>query len=233
MKRLLAPSMLVVLATSLLAQTPAHDPSDRLRAVLPATVADQVLARIAEAQAVQLPATAIENRALELAAKRIDPERIAADAGRTLANLEAGRAALQRGGETDPMDDEIVAAGSAMGKGVDGAEVSDLARSAPSGRSLVVPLFVISSLVDRGLPSDEALARVLERLQAKASDADLEGPPGDRGLALGKPPLTGQALALTKRTEFAGRPMSVPANRGQGARPGVPGRPDNPGSGRP
>ena len=51
-----------------LAQTPARDPSARLRQVLPADVAQRVLARIAEARARQLPAEALENRALKFAA---------------------------------------------------------------------------------------------------------------------------------------------------------------------
>lgn len=230
MKRLLImTAMLLAAAAPVRAQTPAYDPSDRLREVLPAAIVDQVLARIAEARAQQLPAAALEHRALELAAKRVDPELIAADAGRTLANLESGRAALHRGGEASPSDDEVVAAGSAMGKGVDGAQVSELAKSAPSGRSLAVPLFVISSLVDRGLPSDEALARVLERLQARASDADLSNDPG---VGLGKPALTGQALAATKAPAIGGRPTSVPPNRGADARPDIPTKPDTPG-GRP
>jgi hypothetical protein len=55
------------------AQVPASDPSARLRAVLPAQVAERVLARIAEARAHQLPAEALENRALKFAAKGVDP----------------------------------------------------------------------------------------------------------------------------------------------------------------
>src|SRR5450759_258759 len=55
------------------AQTPARDPSARLREVLPADVAQRVLARIADARARQLPAAALENRALKFAAKGVAP----------------------------------------------------------------------------------------------------------------------------------------------------------------
>ena len=58
------------------AQTPAKDPSARLREVLPADVAQRVLARIAEARARELPAEALENRALKFAAKGVDAKSI-------------------------------------------------------------------------------------------------------------------------------------------------------------
>ena len=57
-----------------IAQTPAKDPSARLREVLPADVAQRVLARIADARDHQLPAEALENRALKFAAKGVDPK---------------------------------------------------------------------------------------------------------------------------------------------------------------
>lgn len=215
------------------AQTPAYDPSSRLSEVLPAAVVDQVLQRIADARALQLPAAAIEHRALELAAKRVDPQLISADAGRTLDHLAAGRAALANGGAQQPTDGEIEAAGTALGKGVDGAQVSELARSAPSGRDLTVPLFVISSLVDRGLPSDAALAQVLQRLTERASDAEL-AQMGNRPdwAGTGRPDVTGTDLAATKRPASAGRPASVPNGMGSGMRPDLPVMPAHPG-GRP
>ena len=65
---------LLLLATVLVAQgsnaqVPSRDPSTRLREVLPADVAQRVLARIADARARQLPAAALENRALKFAAR--------------------------------------------------------------------------------------------------------------------------------------------------------------------
>ncbi len=59
-------SALIGTATSRVsAQTPAEDPSARLRQVLPADVAARVRARIADARARDLPAAALENRALK------------------------------------------------------------------------------------------------------------------------------------------------------------------------
>ena len=126
---------------------------------------------------------------------------------------------------------EIEAGAEAMRKGVEGGSVSLLAKSAPSGRSLAVPLFVIGSLTDRGLTSDEALQRVLTRLQARASDADLESLPGElpaQGASgqSNRPAETGRDFGQshkkpkTGRPATAGPPAGVPGNGGVKSNPG-------------
>src|SRR5215212_7609298 len=164
-------------AGTLGAQTPANDPSARLREVLPADVAQKVLATIAVARAHELPARALEQRALKFAAMGVEPNLIAKAIEQQEDRMEKAKDALDNARK--PSSDEIEAGAEAIRQGVDGAAVSELAKSAPSGRSLAVPLFVIGSLVDRGLPSDAALARVQERMQARASDAELERLPGE------------------------------------------------------
>src|SRR4051794_34810633 len=144
------------------AQTRAQDPSARLREVLPPDVAQRVLATIADARARQLPATALENRALKFAAKGVEPTRIERSVNEQAGRMDAARNALVAGRRSQPAADEIEAGAEAIRKGVGGAQVSLLAKSAPSGRSLAVPLFVIGTLTDRGLPSSQALQRVLE-----------------------------------------------------------------------
>ncbi len=152
------------------------------------------------------------------------------------------RALAQARGGRPATGDEVEAGAEAMRQGVDGAAVSALAKSAPSGRSLAVPLYVIGALADRGLPSDEALKRVQARLQARASDAELQKIPGElppqavAGQA-NRPAETGRDLAATKRpgagaagggAGVAGRPAGVPAPRGgagAGQRPSGTGRP--------
>jgi hypothetical protein len=206
------------------AQTPAYDPSARLREVLPADVAQKVLATIAEARAHELPARALEQRALKFAAKGVEPKLIARSIEQQSERMEKAKDVLNDARNSKPSDDEIEAGAEAMRQGVDGAAVSELAKSAPSGRSLAVPLFVIGSLVDRGLPSDEALARVLARLQARASDAELEKIPeglgasnANRPATAGRPANPGKALGTTRTS--GGPPAGVPANGGKGAKP--------------
>ena len=161
------------------AQTPAGDPLARLREVLPAEVAEQVIATVSAARARGLPAQALENRALKYAARGVAPAQIERAVADHAVRMERAQDALltARAGRR-PSGDEVDAAAEVMRMGVDGASVSALAKSAPSGRSLAVPLFVVGSLVDRGLPSDEALARVQDRLASRATDADLERMPG-------------------------------------------------------
>jgi hypothetical protein len=222
---------MLFVTTSASAQTPAADPSDRLRQVLPADVAEQVLAIIADARAHGLPAQALENRALKFAANGVDPKKIGKSIADQEARMEKAVSVLEDARGRKPDNDEVEAAADVSRKGVDGSAVSELAKSAPSGRSLAVPLFVIGSLVDRGLPSDEALQRVLDRLKARASDADLEKLPGELAANgqshSNKPALTGTALAGTKRPAGAGTAGGVGTGRPTTAGPpaGVPANP--------
>jgi hypothetical protein len=217
-------------ATVASGQTPAADPSARLREVLPGDVAERVLARIAEARARQLPAEALENRALKFAAKGVPALDIERSLAEQAERLGAARNALAAGRGAVPHGDEIEAGAEAMRKGVDGAEVSRLARTAPKGRSLAIPLFVIGSLTDRGLTSDQALASVLARLESNAPDAELERMPGElppqaagRGNAYGRDKARPDNAA--KKPQAAGRPAStpkpatVPGNAGKKAKP--------------
>jgi len=224
-----------------IAQTPARDPSARLREVLPADVAQRVLARIADARARQLPAEALENRALKFAAKGVDPRSIERSVNEQADRMENARAALANGRHAQPAGDEIEAGAEAMRKGVDGASVSLLAKSAPSGRSLAVPLFVIGSLADRGIPSDQAMQRVLQRLKDHASDSDFESMPGLLPAQAGagqanRPTSTGRDFGQSNRPASSGRPATagppagVPGNGGSKSNPGQSHRPPPPGN---
>jgi len=223
-------------AQSSLAQVPARDPSARLRQVLPADVAQRVLARIADARSHQLPAEALENRALKFAAKGVDPISIERSVNEQAARMEVARGALASARASAPAGDEIDAGAEAIRKGVDGSSISFLAKSAPSGRSLAVPLFVIGSLTDRGLSSDDALQRVLARLNARASDTDLESMPGElpskaSGGQGNRPTSTGRDFgqshkpASVGRPATAGPPAGVPGNGGVKSNPGQSHRP--------
>ena len=218
------------------AQVPAKDPSARLREVLPADVAERVLARIADARAHQLPAQALENRALKFAAKGVDPRNIERSVNEQAQRMESARSALVSGRGSSAAADEIEAGAEAMRKGVDGASVALLAKSVGRDRSLAVPLFVIGSLTDRGLSADQALQRVLSRLKSRASDADLEsmsGEPSAVGNAgQGRPEgQTGREFgqshrpANTGKPATAGPPAGIPGNGGKKSNTGQSHRP--------
>jgi hypothetical protein len=236
--------MLLVFATATIAPTlegqstgsAAADPSARLRQVLPPDVAAHVLTVIAGARTDGLPAGALEQRALKFAARGVPPadiERAIAEQAERQARvkvlLEAARGAAS--------DDEVDAGAEAIREGLDGHDVSALAKSAPSGRSLTIPLYVLGSLTSRGLPSDKALARVSQSLAAGAGDADLEALPAQalnsRG---GAPGEIGRDLGAARRPASApgasgppggGPPAGVPANGGEHRHPTGP--PNSPG----
>jgi hypothetical protein len=224
----------LALPAALVAQTPAHDASGTLEQVLPPSVAEQVLATIAEAQSRGLPATALAHRALELTAKGMPPTDIPGAIAGVETAMGAGKAALAAGGRAQVSDAEVEAAGVAEGNGVDGTTISALAKSAPSGRGLAVPLAVLTALMDRGLPADDALARVVARLEARASDQELAALPDQAGNGLDHwPATTAQTLAASRRPAWAGPPGVTPggvsppvaAPPGSGARPTVPTHP--------
>lgn len=233
MRMTLLVALMSIAIPTLDAQAPAHDPSGRLAELLSPEVAEGVLARIAEARARELPAQALEHRALELAVKGASgaevERRVAALAGA----MERARNGIAsgRGGTATP--DEISAGGEAIVRGVDGEAVSQLAASAPSGRSLAVPLHVLSSLMSRGLPADEAVARVHQRLLDRSTDQMMQDEASSVVVqeAPGRPTLTGRALAETLRPAPAGPPATLPASAGGSSRgPRTPpgGRPPTP-----
>ncbi len=247
----------VLAGGALRAQTPANDPSARLREVLPASVAEHVIAVIAAARAHDLPAAALENRALKFAAKGVEPKDIERSVVEQANRMQKAKDVIDQARTRKATGAEVEAGAEAMRQGVDGAAVSALAKSAPSGRSLAMPLFVIGQLVDRGLPSDAALKRVQERLMAKATDADLEkmsrelptqaangrsnrpATAGHQGAGTGNMPATmpagnpmtgGRPSTMPK----AGPPAGVPANAGAGTKMTPPAKPPMvPGSRKP
>src|SRR4029434_10946107 len=110
----------------------AYDPSPRLREVLPADVAERVLARIAAARSRGLPAQALERTALKGAARSVAPEEIERAVAAQGQRLDRSKAALSRAPGHPSSGDEIEAGADALRQGVDGGSVSELAKSAPS-----------------------------------------------------------------------------------------------------
>ena len=197
----------------------AHDPSAQLRAVLPAQVAEHVLATIADARARSLPAAALEQQALRLARSGAMPGYIEKSVARRAKNMKVAKAALAKRGRK-PTDDEIVAGAELMGKGVSGKQVSTWAKAAPSGRDLTVPMNVTASLMDRGLKANAALARVHDRMVKRYSDRQLIAEARGKSVEH-RPPTANRAGGLSHR----------PVTPGPGTRPVTPAKPVTP-SGR-
>jgi hypothetical protein len=222
--------LMLLLPAGLAAQ---QDPTERLSEVLPADVAEQVIAVVESARNQALPDQAVANLALEGVAKGRSGEEVL-DAVETLvADLGVAQAAIQAAGRA-PETGEVEAATAAMRMGVDREAISELAQSQPSGRSLAVPMLVLGSLTEQGMPPDQALAQVNARLGERADDAALvsQMPEMAPGLTQGgMPAQLGPALASGMagfQVPVAGVnvPVGPPDNVG---RPGdLPGR-GNPG----
>ncbi len=220
MRSLPLAAMLLLATGSLGAQEPARSFSERLGERLPSAEAVRVHASVESARALALPTEVLEHLALELIAKDAPAAVVAARVELRLELLGKARAAIRdaRGGEA--ANGEIAAGAEAMRRGVSGSEIAELARAAPSGRSLAVPLLVMSELVDRGLPSDAALARVSARLLARAGDADLQrdvtGPRAVRPLPGGVVGVTRAGAADNLGLRRAPPPRGRPTQRTRG-----------------
>jgi hypothetical protein len=227
----------LLMATPATAQEPGqsqpYDPSPRLSEVLPDGVREHVLAVIANARSRGLPAQALERTALKGAARNVPASEIERAVVAQAERLERVQEALARVPSRRSSGEEIEAGAEATRNGVDVSELVELATSAPSGRSLAVPIHVLGSLVARGVPGKDALAAVLARLEARAPDTEIAQLPEQATTRpAGRPETTGRDLAGTKRPGSGGAPPAgVPANGGAGVRPTVP-RPSTP-SGRP
>ncbi len=223
-----------------LGSSQAVDPADRLSGRLPADVEAMVLERIATAAGQDLPTRSLVDLALQGFAKGRDAGDVLAALDRQLGSLTQARSALAGAGAA-PSPVEIDAAELALRMGIDADAVSELARSRPDGRSLEVPLLVLGGLSQRGLPSDQALTRVLDGLRARVDDAELlAGVPGAArpGGSAGGPPIEPPAGPFAPDgggAAIGGPPSGVPTPVGPagGIRPGGPPMNGPPGSGPP
>ena len=139
------------------------------------TASTTVDAEIGIARDRGLPTRPVERRAAEARAKgRTEAE--AAIAARDLrVHLESAHDAMVRSGRARPSEDEVERGGYAIERGYTRAQVEAVAKSAPGDRSLVVAFDVLSQLVARGVANENALAQVQSRLEARASDEQIEG----------------------------------------------------------
>lgn len=220
MRTMFIAAALMLVAGTAAAQTPAHDPTERLNTVLRSDVAARVIDRIAQARTRQLPAQALENRAFELAAKGASSEDIERKIDGYAKAMELAGEALARGRGRRPTADEVAAGGDVITRGVSGQQVAEMARIAPADRLIAVPLFVLGALIERGLSVKSAVDQVKTGLARHETDAQMQAhvdalpaPATERN------GVNGPATAAANRPSFAGAPAGVPAN------PGIRGKP--------
>jgi hypothetical protein len=98
---------------------------------------------------------------------------VALAARRVRMNLETAHDILVRAGREKPQPQETENGATVLERGYTRAQLEAVVKSAPSDRSLVVAFDVLTRLVARGVATENALAQVRSRLEARATDAQI------------------------------------------------------------
>ena len=166
-------SAILLLSTGrALAQAP-EDAQARLLRILPNDASRQVIQTLEEAERHGLPVAILQRRALELSAKGVASDRIVEAIAKYSERFKLALTALKTGRSAEPTGEEIDAGATALRSGMDRATLAEFARSAPSDRSLALPLLMVASLADRHVPLDSAVEEILAGLRLGKSDLQL------------------------------------------------------------
>lgn len=200
----------------------AQSPSELARRLDPATYA-AVRTIVDSARGDSLPAKALQDKALEGAAKHVPGPRIVAAVRQLASELREARTLLRaaapgaslRGGE-------IVAAADARRRGVPAGDVTALRHDLKPDVSLIVPLTVLGDLVQRGIPAGQARGVIEQLAGAGVTPQQMADIPGrmDVGLKVGAPPLDALRGALPIPVRAVGPPHAgVRPPKGRGGHP--------------
>lgn len=180
-------------------------------ALTPAALAQTPSERIDEAltlaESQGIPVSLLESKVLEGQAKGIPMDRIATAVETRLENLEQARDAF--GGPEDLDPDLLSVSADAIGAGVSGAVLAEIANTTTPDRRTVA-VVALTQLVSEGVLSDDALLRV--------KDALARGPAALTNLASQGNAVTG---GIPSSTPLGEAPSSVPPT-GQPTPPDVP-----------
>ena len=192
----------------------------RLRKVLPRDIGEGVLTRITSAKDQGVPVGVLEQRALELATRKLGPKDIERAVVSQADRLVRARHLLAATSHNPPSVREVVAAAEVLGSTDDSAAVLDVVRAVPARRSAGAPLEVVARLAAAGMNADEAADKVRSRLHNDASDTALERWADETALKLASRPLEKtKAAKLAKRSAStadvrqAGAPKSTPKKK--------------------
>lgn len=127
-------------------------------------------ATFAAARERDLPEQPIRDRIAEGRAKGASEAQVVMAAQRAEARLEATQSAMVRAGRR-PTLGEVSRGEHAMARGATDVQIEAIARRSPPERSLEVALEVLTHLQARGVSSERAVAQIVSKLEARASDA--------------------------------------------------------------
>jgi hypothetical protein len=212
MKTMLYAAVALTMALPAHAQTtPAQE---RARAVLPPDVFTRVEAIAADAVRDGLPPEPLWDKALEGAAKRVPPARIAPAVSEYAARLSAAQGALGVGLAADA----LVAAADALRRGVPATALGQLGEARPRAMALVV----LADLVETGVPVDRALDVVREAIARRTADEEMMAINARVRAAMRQGETAAAAAERVRRTIREGRPTAAPT-RDRAGPPAPPG----------
>ncbi len=146
-----------------------------------------------------VPVRALEDKALEGAAKRVPSARIVAAVERLATELRETRSLLRAAATSTPLSEgEIIAAADVRSRGVAAEEIAALRHNAPPSTNLEIPFAVLGALVQRGVPADEARTVVEHLVTSGVSQEKIVEIPArvDAALRVGAPPVPALGSAL-------------------------------------
>lgn len=189
---------LTLLLTALLSGVAAaQEPS--LAARLGAETFAQLQPVLAAARRDSLPVRALENKALEGAAKGYPASRIVPAVQQLARELRSSRALLRAAQDEAPLSaGEIVAAAETRRQGVAANVLTTLRANAPTDRDLEIPFAVLGELVQRGVPADYARDVIAQLLDSNVPAEQFVELPRrvDVALRVGAPPVQALGSAL-------------------------------------
>jgi hypothetical protein len=160
----------VVMALTLLS-APARAQDADVRAQLtarglPSELSDQVAAIAAEAAARGIPTGPLLDKAIEGWSKHVSDVRIVGAVRLLSGRLADAREAVLAAGLASPSAEVVAAAAEAMGRGIGEGQVGAVVRAARAPAAAAPGLSVAAALVAEGLPSDQAVAVVVDAMRA-------------------------------------------------------------------
>jgi len=152
-----------------------------------------------EAARDSLPVRALQSKVLEGLAKNVPPARIGQVVAALARDLRDARTTLRSALPGATFEEgEIVATAAALGQGIGREAVLALWEARPDQRSLEIPVAILSELVRRGIPIDEASVLVAHVVRTSVALQVAAQIPGkfDGALSAGAPPNGALAEAL-------------------------------------
>jgi hypothetical protein len=162
----------------------------------------QLNATFTAARKRDIPEQPIRDRIAEGRAKSASEAQVVLAAQRAEARLEAAQDAMVRAGRK-PTHTELTRGEHAMARGATEVQIEAIAKQTPPDRSLEVALDVLTELQARGVATDRAVAQIVSKLEARASDAAIRelavNANGNAGVnaSVGAPVKTGAAVNAT------------------------------------